>query len=274
MLTTSCPTEVLLLSTVRTTTGLLLFRYGDFAQLASSFKRWFAEAEARRDGFAANALLAFGFGHISLLMEDRPEEVAELHARLMQPWRALPPGFAGVGEMFVRSSLGNYLGGTEHYEWFYEHASEHRRSFLMKQGEIQLVRLFGQASAALVARGGADRERKAELLTEAERTVPSIRPKAIGAVFRPLVHAQVEALKGRTDSALQAARAAQEACVQNRDEAYRQSAQYLEGVLEGGDAGRARSEQSLAFYRDRGWKNPWRGVSMWAPAVREIEDKS
>ncbi|HEY6880731.1 MAG TPA: AAA family ATPase, partial [Polyangiales bacterium] len=275
LLLTSCPEEAWLLTNVRMTICIVLMRLGEYQRLADSFKHWFAQAQARRDAFASTALFGLGLGHTTFLMEDRVAEAFATLDEVMRPWKQRPSGFSQGGELFGRMSLGLYAGGSGAYRWFWEEArAEHDRSFFLRHGDMHTVLLSGRVTSALAARAEASKpEQRADLLARARSSARAMTAKGIGALMRPLAFAQLHALEGNVDAAMDLARQTVHICEQRGEAGHRNGAEYMLGMLEGGEGGRLRREASLEFFRARGWKEPLRAVTAFVPAVRELNAK-
>ena len=130
---------------------------------------------------------------------------------------------------------------------------EYRNAFLMRTPGCQVSQLFNTVIASLQAaalRGGAQRE----LLSQAVRANAALMktPSPLAPGLAQLGTAVLHALDGRTEQALQHSRLARGALTSS---SFQHACGFLEGLHEGGDAGRAKRAALRSWLEGHGFRN-------------------
>jgi len=264
-----CPGEPWLLTNIRMNLGAMLLQQGAHAQLARQSEQWLAEAHERNDRFASAALSGLGQGLIRHLMRDRPDQADEELRAALSPWPEEPFSLARWGELIAHGYVSLYRGGPVLARWLEQHRERLDAAFLHRTqyGREWLRWLRTLGALARIGTGGVDE--RAVQLREARQRASHL--GALGSPFaragEALALAQVEALDGRVERAMDWARTARQVGA-GRSCFLEMGALYLEGVLAGPDAGGEKREAALDLFGREGWEQPYLAVSMWAPAIR------
>ncbi len=273
LLTIRCPGEPWLLTQVRTNLGSVCALKGNYRRLARDVAHWIAEAEERQDLVAPASLSGLGCGYLPWLMRDDPDAARALVSRAMRVWPAEPFTPAHHGELFAVTHVNLYAGGQTALTWLDRRAAQHDRALLHRSrflgGSLHLQR----AQALLCAAADANPDRRRSLLQRVDRELDGLDladPGWAGSVALS-VHGQLAAARGERESAGQYLEAARERFHGNGMEGYVATVSYAQGLLEGGEAGHEKRAAGLGFFRDQGWKDPWRAIALYAPMVRFFE---
>jgi len=266
LLSARCPGEPWLLTSARMYLGSTWGHAGSFATLARHAGGWLDEARSRDDRYAYAALAGFGLASVRHLLRDDP---AALHAELdeaMAPWAEQVFTINHFGAMICRAFALMYGGGSAALDWIDSVAPTVEHCSLMKtpacRGWLGSLRVVACISAANAAEGAA----RQALLQRAERELKPVErmkmPLTPG--FVDLVRAVLAVHRGRTTDALALAR---ESVVKLSQQQHyvRHGAEYVCGLLEGGESGRARCGAVLDHVRSEGWVDPERALGIYAP---------
>lgn len=271
--TQRCPDQPWLLNNVRASLGPNLLALGEHALLAKSSAGWLIEARDRNDQFALTMLDGLGYGCIRYLMADEVEPARAALAASMAPWPSEPFSFAHYGELLATSHIELYGGGDGAERWFESELPRLSRAFLLQKGLGKISLLIYRGYASLAAHNVSSAERARPLLDEARAATRLVKRSSLkyAAIHALLLEAQLAAYDADLASALDKARQLRtlsSAC------AYifvARTAEYFEGLLEGGDAGKHKREAALAFFAAQGWKKPKRAVALLCPAIDWLE---
>lgn len=272
--TEHCVDQHWLLTIVRTNLGLSWIDKYDYSQLLTRIPKWIAQAKERDDHFAPASLKGLGFGFISFLIRDEPDLAREALETAMAPWPREPFSLTHFGELCAISRIELYRGGAGALNWFINEKSRLDRAFLLKVGicraGFQIFRTF----SALSAWCDAPRTRASELLEETRSQLRRLRridlPLAKQASL--LVEAQLDAIQGRTERALEKTRTILQTNPERRIFLHRYAV-YFDGLLKGGDAGHEQCNEVIALFDKDGWKNSLREIKSYCPTSDLLESK-
>jgi eukaryotic-like serine/threonine-protein kinase len=266
LLQTECPGQPWLLTRVRMYLGLVWVRSGKFHKLTQHAAPWLAEARAKHDRYAVAALSGFGGASYRFLLKDDPAAMlAELDAA-MAPWPEEPFSDNHFGACNARTSALLAQGGGEALAWLAANRLRFERSLLMRaptpRGSLIALRAFACLSAIPSAQHAPQHPLFAEAAACARslaRTRTAIAPGLVR-----LLRASLSALAGREAEAVAHAQA-----VQSRlpELAFARGAHYLEGLVTGGESGRAKCEATVAWLRAEGSVNPERHLRELVPGL-------
>lgn len=272
----TCPEEPWLLTNVRMSLCGAWANCGDHAKLRQGVLAWLADARDRNDQFARIVLEGIGYGSMARLMPDEPDSARDALEAAFAPWPRSPFTFAHIGQFLGVTFIELYRGGEGALRWM-EQEREWLGGARLLQWSLGRIAYFTyHANAALAAHRDAPAARARALLDIAESRCRQLSRLHWVLAERnvPLLDAQIAALQGQTERALARAREARrtsEASVVGASLWRARSAQYLEGLLEGGDGGRQKCDLALAFFVEQGWVRPRRIVAMLCPAIDELE---
>jgi hypothetical protein len=85
------------------------------------------------------------------------------------------------------------------------------------------------------------------------------------------LEAQLAALAGDRPRALELARQIHVEAAKHGGIWLARTLDYFEGLLEGGDAGRAQQSSALAYFGEQGWKQPRRALAILCPVLDALE---
>jgi tetratricopeptide (TPR) repeat protein len=267
-----CSHEPWLLTNVRSTLGTALWLGGEHRTLVEQSKAWLADAQERGDRFAETTLFGMGNGFVQHLMDDNPEAARAELRRTMDAWPREPFSNAGVGELSGTSIIECYVGGPGLLHWLDAERPRLSRALMLKLhlGKVTLaaVSIGARIGAAVTA----SEDERGRLMRGARAGIALLKREQRGLAYGGalLADAQLLAMEGRPDAALDRTSSAREA-FEAISMFQAHGAAYLQGLLEGGDTGRERRERAVAFFRDQGWKRPERAVAMLLPALPALE---
>jgi eukaryotic-like serine/threonine-protein kinase len=271
----SCPEQPWMLTNVRIPLAGAWLMLGEHKQFAASTGAWIAEARERSDQFAMTLVDVLACGVMRHLMTgDIDLARARLHAALA-PWPRKPFSMAHFGEVATAGYIELYAGGDRAHRWFQERLEQHSREFLLKMNFGKTHWLALRAGACLAARATASKHEAAALLAQARghaRALGRIHFK-LAALQRSVIEAQCSALSGEFSYALQSTQRARQ---QTEDDGHKVLAMcltFMQGLLEGGSEGRELEQSALGFFAAQGWKHPRRAISIWCPALDELETR-
>jgi len=270
-----CPDEPWLLTNTRMGLASVWFNLGEHAKLAAMCASWMDDARGREDRFGLAALAGLGQGFERHLMHDVPDVARQELADVMAPWPREPFSFAQFGEVFGVINTELYRGGDGAQRWLEQESQRLERAFLIRSKFGRATHWVMRSLATLAAWVSSDESERSGLCKSLRGQVRSLARHVvpIAAALGPLVSAQLLVIEGSTAEALSATRVARQK-LEVDGLFYHHAASYLEGVLEGGEAGGERCRGALHFFKSQGWRNPRRAVAMWVPIVDHLEGKS
>jgi hypothetical protein len=269
----SCPEQPWLLTNLRMSLGGFWANRGDHGKLRPAVVAWLSDARDRNDQFAASVLEGFGIGSIARLMPDEPDVARDALEAAFAPWPRSPFTFAHIGYLIGVAQVELYRGGAGALCWMEQERQWLASAHLLRWSLGRISFLTYHALAALAAQRVAPAARAQSLLeiADAECRQLSRLHWVLAQLNVPLIEAQIAALRGQPERALERAREARER--NERCESFwrARSAEYLEGVLEGGDAGLHKREHALAFFAEQGWTKPRQAIATFCPVVDALE---
>jgi hypothetical protein len=274
--TDRCPDQPWLTTNIRLGLGAVWFSRGDHQRLAHASEAWLAEAHDRGDRFALTNLNGLGYAFVRRLMANEPDAVAGELALHRSWWPAEPFSFVHFGDLIATTLQLLYQGGEQALLWYDSALPRLARAFLVRRGTGRGAVLSFRASAHLAAFGRGARAKDPALLASARALVSELArlDTVFSAHMAPFLGAQLDAIDGKREQALGAARRVREAALACGHRMHADRAHYLAAILEGGVHGREVQEQVLASYAGQGWKQPRRGLSMMCPAIDVIEGEA
>jgi hypothetical protein len=218
-------------------------------------------------------LEGLGYGFFPRLMNEKVDEAREALKAALAPWPREPFSFAHFGELIATFYVERYAGGDAAYRWFERERPRLAKAFVLRTGLGQTVLLMLRAYAALGACSTATAEQRVALLASAKADTRVLhRLKMVLATLSAFsLDAQIAALEGRLDRALEQARTSRERGDALASRLHARSNEYLEGLLQGGDEGRKKQALALAFLSEQGWAEPRRAVALLCPVVDVLE---
>jgi len=270
-----CPGEPWLLTNIRMNLGSTWYELGEHRLFYHSVGTWLAAAHDCDDRFALSALYGLGHGHARGLMDDDCDLARSELSQALAPWPAEPFALAHLGELIAVQRIETYRGGGAALAWLTERKARHERAFLLKSSRfLRTAFRWNEAEARLCAMVDAPPTQRAALRSELTVIARQVKPgDAYAKALRALILAQLDASDGRLENALSHVAMFRDWCAQQSARAFDQAVLYLEGTLCGGEGGRAQREAALAFFRDQGWRKPWRAVSVTVPLIRLLESE-
>lgn len=274
LLTQRCPEEPWLLLLTRQSLCAAWAQLGSFGTKLPLMERWLAECRERNDRFGVALLETIGLCSLRFVVLDEPERVGPCVREAMSPWPREPFTVPHLGELMCEQFAATYRGGTSAWELLCEDRQRTRRALVLRAGFGEAVLNVHQAHAALSAHAACGKGARANQLLDAAR-MHARRVRRCRAPqarrYAPLIDAQLLALEGNNDLALEKAR---EAADQVRRQQYLHllpPVTYFAGLLEGGDAGRKKRTEALSMARKQGWTDPRRFVAMDCPTIDWVE---
>ena len=269
----NCPEQPWLLTNVRMTLCGAWANIGDHRKLREAATAWLADARDRNDRFGQSVLEGLGYGSLCHLMPDQPEAAQNALDAAFAPWPRSPFTFAHLGQFVGMSIIQLYRGGDRALSWMDQEREWLGSAHLLRWSLGRIALLSFEGYAAIAAHCAAPAHRRPRLLeTAATRCRQVSKLRWVRAqLHTSLLGAQVSALSGHLGRALEQTRAAREDSERCRSLWQTRSAEYLEGVLEGGDGGRTKREAALRFFADQGWTEPRRAIAVLCPAVDALE---
>jgi len=262
LLSTQCPDQRWGLTTARMHLGAAWHYLGENAVLASHAELWVVDAKRRGDCHAYAALSGFGFGSKRHLLRGAPDAALEELAEAMAPWPAEPISLHHVGALRGTLDALLFKGGDGGLMYLETVRPRLQKSPLVKNRSFKFPMAWWEASAAFAAmeRTPDERSKLARHVIDQIRTLRALEtPLSIACA--DLISAVLSMLRGQRARALVEVRAARPVLVAHHHNT-RNAAQYLEGLLEGDAAGRAKVEEALAAERAQGWHDPMRGLEI------------
>ncbi|MET0341919.1 MAG: protein kinase, partial [Polyangiales bacterium] len=265
LLEEECPDQVWMLLTVRYHLGSTWYHLGQHALLAANVTRWLASARERNDVMSVALITGMGYGFLRHLLVDAPQRAVRELDDVLAQIPADPYAFPHLGRFVAMTYVLLYEGGGRALAFVEAHEREHGGAFLMRTGSVKNGRRMLRCLAMLSAAAVASEPARASLLADARALTRKLgRRSAFEQGFVELACAQIEALIGDRARARTHARAAR-ALYERGQHGNQRSARYVEGLLEGGERGRAACEAVIAELRAEGWRDPLRALSMAAP---------
>ncbi len=277
LLRTRCPEEPWLLTQTRSSLSGAWFQRGQFGAQLATLELWLAEANERGDRFAIASLEATGMGSLRFLLRDQPERVGQRLGEVMAGWPREPFSLLHLGELGSLQFAARYCGGDAALVHLNAERAGHERAFLLKTGFGNAALSILRSLASLAAYGAAGARPLAVSYlraAQAESRALSRSKLPLARLASPAIEAQLAALAGETEGALALTRAAAREHTRLCIGQLEAPLAYLEGLLEGGDAGREKRVQALALGAAQGWQNPRRFVAMNCPVIDWLEAKS
>jgi len=264
-----CPGHSWFLTAARMNLGSAWLYLGDFRALAQNTEPWLNEARAKQDRYALAALTGFGAASLRHLLDDAPDAVLHELGEAMAPWPRTPFSTIHFGEFMVRSFTHAYERRPDFWPWIEENEPAWQRAYLMTTPTCQAAFLTFKIHACLSAVGQAGGRANHPLIaraSQAARAMAKVRTE-IAPGLSQICGAWIAAYERRTDGALQKARAAQKLLAGS---AYEQWARYAEGLIEGGEGGRAKCQEVRKKLEEQGFQNPDRALGMMVPGLEQL----
>jgi hypothetical protein len=147
------------------------------------------------------------------------------------------------------------------------------RAFVLKTGLGKATLFMYRSHLALCARNGASGQRAEQLVEEVRLCVQQLR--RVGSALASLnvgsLEAQLAALDGDRDRALELARKVRSEGEKNGAFWLSHTLDYFIGLLVGGEAGREQQRSATTYLAQQGWKNPRRALAILCPVLDAIE---
>ena len=267
-LLTRCPGEPWLLTNVRMYLGAGWHYSGDMVSIGRHMGDWIEEARARDDRYAQAALCGFGRGSLRHLLQDQPTAGLEELAAAFAPWPDEPFSTLHYGACLAQGGLLAYRGGEALLAWMEREQPRWRTAYLMRTPACQLsIATFNGWALTLAAaeRSGSARD---ELLVALRRECAILqKSSAMGApAVANYFLGVLEAAARRTERALvHLSKASEQLAAMGHHLA--PSADYVIGMVEGGDEGRRKREVLHAIVRAEGWADQQRGIRFRTPGL-------
>jgi hypothetical protein len=267
-----CADEPWLLVNVRMNLGSSYVYLGAHALLAERVAGWLAEAESRSDRFSLAALEGLGYGFYRHLMADEPQRAQQGMLQTLEGWPSEPFSYLHMGEYYALSLSMLYQGGGAAAAWLERERARLDRAALLRSGFGQASLAARRALAAIAAMRDAPPQQRTSWRERARADIVKLARSKLPVAkwWTRLLSPQLALLSGNRDVALALARS-HALQAQDSSDLAAQHLDYLAGVLEGGEAGRARTTSALALLRAQGWTNPRRALAMWLPVLDLIE---
>ena len=218
-------------------------------------------------------LTGIGLGMLPLLMADLPEqalsEIAQHHAH----WPREPVSCAQLGETISTSYVNCYRGGDAGLRWLEPELPRLSKAFLFKTAIGKSSLTFFHALALVHAYPTASRAEATVLRARLQAIVPRLeRERSPFARYVVLgLRLALAVIDERVDEARDLVSEIRRRGESSGDFLSLHAPLYLEGLLDGGDAGLEKRNAALAAYASRGWKNPRRALVMFAPMIDVLE---
>lgn len=269
---TQCPGEPWMLTNARMHLGWIWNLTGEHALLREHLTAWLDEARERKDRFAYGIFASYGSATLRHLMNDDPAATLSELESAMAPWPDTPFGFPHLGEAAMAVQAHRYVGGDGALQYLERNKTYLDNRYVRLNPSARLLLMAARGTALLEAIDAPDGPRTHELLQRARKEAA----RALG-IASPLNEAAsnsllavIEAVSKRPERALQHIKIA-EAIYTPRGHLQAQALRYLQGLLEGGEAGYKKRSDVLAMFAAQGWKKPARGLTMHLSALRVLE---
>jgi serine/threonine protein kinase/predicted ATPase len=271
LLQTRCLGEPWLLTAARMYLGSAWQYLGDMDALVRHTGEWMEEARARDDRYAQAALTGFGGGSLRHLVRDQPDLAFTEIEQAMAPWPSAPFSTIHYGAFTGIASALSYTRPSELLAWIDGQSQRWDRAYLMRtpimRGVASIYTSIGIVRALEEARG----PRREELLVRAKLQVRVLQQNPTTVAFAPLLRALLQVARGDRSGALSSLTQASSQ-LSGSTSFWTGTALYLEGLLQGGDAGRAKCEPITARLRADGWVNLERAILHRVPGIRLITE--
>ncbi len=265
------------LTNVRSALSVVWWGMGELGTHLPDLERWIAEATEREDRYAVPSLEMLGCAAMRFLLRDEPELARGKAREVMASWPREPFAFVHMGELSVMFTEAMYRGGDAAWRYLETERTRHEGAFFFKSSFGKLILSGMRAQAALAACVAAPQGAPLAQYLAAARTEVRAQRRSklpIAKLAAPVIAAQLAALDGDLTGALELVLAAAAESTRLGHGLGVPPLGYLEGVLEGGDAGREKRARALALAAAQGWKNPRRAVAGICPIVDYLEAKS
>jgi hypothetical protein len=265
------PGQGWMLTNARMSLGALWNLQMDGENLRARLWSWLEDSRLRGDAYALGALTTLGWGVVVKCMDDRGQEAREMLAEIEAQWPKAPTSLLHFGLLACTQQVELYLDDGRALTWLHERERALEEAPLFKGRSMRNVLTLLRANARLAALHRARPEERRALLDAAHRHRHALRVRTpLDRCSHDLIGAQVAAAAGRPEQALDLARAARKHADAVGLTLLSVGALYLEGILEGGDKGRTRCHETLAFLTERGWVDAERAVAAIVPVVRML----
>jgi hypothetical protein len=265
LLSTQCPDQRWWLTSARMHLGAAWHYLGEHDVLASHAETWVVDAKRRGDCHAYAALSGYGFGSHRHLLRGNPDAALEELTEAMAPWPREPISLHHIGALWGTLDALHLKGGDGGLVYLEKLRPCLQKSPLVKSRSLKMPMAWWEASAAFAAmeRAPDERSQLAQRVLDQVRTLRAL-ATPLSIAFGNFISAALSTLRGQRERALVEVRAAHPVLVAHHHNT-RNAAQYLEGWLEGGVAGRAKVDEALAAERARGWRDPLSGLEVILP---------
>lgn len=259
------------LTVTRYLLGVAWYRLGEHRRLAERMELWIGEARERLDRVAVALLSGMGHGSARHLMRGAPRDaLAELDEAIAAV-PAEPFAFAHLGHMIGTQQALMLAGARAAFDWLESRKRKLESPLLLRtRFGREAVYLLRSAAALRACEDASATERKllsAEVRKNARWLARQKSPftRAISTYFS----AQLAALEGAPERALALAREARQGFAQLQSNGTHGAA-YLEGLLEGGEAGAQRCARALSAFREQGWAQPEDAMLLTLPSLAAL----
>ncbi len=256
------------LTVTRYLLGTAWYRLGEHARLSQKMDLWIGEARERRDQVAVVLLSGMGNGSTRYAMRNAPQEALRELDDAIAALPSEPFSFAHLGHMVGAQQALALMGGRAARDWFELHQKRLSKSFLLKTRFGKEALMLLRSIAALRAYDVASASERRAISAEVRKNASLLRRQSsvFTEAFAAQLLAQVAALEGTVERALQHARAARQG-FEKINYMGVHAASYLEGLLEGSPAGSRKCAAALSFFHGQGWKDPESALTLVLPAL-------
>jgi hypothetical protein len=271
--TEHCPDQPWLLTNVRLGLGPIWVATCQHRKLATLSSAWLAEARERNDQFALSLLESSGGAHLRHLMDDEPDRARSQLKQAVAPWPPEPFSYTHFGEVMAITFIELYRGGDGAHAWFTRERPRLSRAFMMRASFGQATHLAWQALACIAACAGKAQSEAAALRNQAWAHAIALGKLdlRLAELNRALIEAQLTALEDDVEAAHVRIRQALDLSERFGYTLIHQTARYLQGVMQGGEAGAASRQAVIATFEREGWKMPRKAVRIMCPALDVLD---
>jgi hypothetical protein len=263
-----CAAEPSTLTISRMFLGAAWAYSGDYASIARHTGGWVDEARGRDDRFAFAALSGMGSGALRHLMRGNREQALDELEQAMKPWAHQRFAYLHLGELHTQFLIRSSANDGSLLDWLSCIGSRIQHEFVLRTpGGKAFLPLF-RAAGLLLLIDSRNSVRLKEVLVRTEREVQLLKrsPVPVRDGLGTLHDAVISSLRGNATIAYkQANDAYQRQC--GAGHYGRFGALYLQGHLEGGEAGRAKCASVLKTFADQGWADPYQALAIVLPGA-------
>jgi tetratricopeptide (TPR) repeat protein len=268
LLQTRCPDKPWLLTTTRMYLGSAWFYAGDYASIASRMSAWLEDAQARDDRYARAALTGAGHASVRHLMDDRPEVARAEIEEAMARWPEQPFSSVHFGALSATCFVLLYHEGRGLLDWLDGTRTKIGNPYLLRSAACRFDQHTLEGFGIARALQAASSTERSELLERGDKVVRALErnPAPAASGIAALLRGVLQGARGDRERALNEFREASRLLMQHGC-GFGSAARYLEGLLEGGDAGWAKREAMLELLRIEGWADAQRALALRVPGL-------